>query len=402
VLAVRGVGADVEHDVGVAAGGDERLGDARGERLGGLDPCGVSLGLALPPLLAAHAEEGLGAIAGEVGEYRVGEVRVREPDGRALGEHAPEDVGVALGGAQGDETAERGAADAALGRVGIGAEGALDARDDLAHEPVDIRVALALNAHCVGREILDGAVAPGVGDRGDDDGLDASLGDEGRRGLIGRPFGGRGRAVVEDVLAVLHVEDGVAAVGVGGVVVAGREPDEHVAHRAGRGPCPSDHLDAPHDPGDVGRCSLGRAASGAGVGPGNGALVGEALDLELDDDRLSGADQLGGHGRERAVGDVREVDGDLDRLPGAAGELELEPRRADGAWQQDLPSQVGASGEPHRFVAWAPGRVVRRKKDGRSARGQAGLVPHDEEDAAVVRFRRHGLRWRAREYGQAE
>ena len=127
---------------------------------------------------------------------------------------------------EGDETAERGASEAGVFGGGEGAIGVVDEGFHFVEE--ESAVGLAFTATqpevaCWG--VLGHAAEAGVGDADEDDGFDLVVGEEAVGGGVGLPgaSGDVGEAAVEEVLAVMQVEDWKAAGGV--FVVGGGEVD---------------------------------------------------------------------------------------------------------------------------------------------------------------------------------
>ena len=116
-----------------------------------------------------------------------------------------------------DEAAERGASEAGVLGLGAGAVGAVEEWLDLFEEEAAVAVALAAAVAWVGGGgVLGHAAKAGVGDADEDEGLDEAPVDEAIGGGVRPPgmAGDEGGAVVEEVLAVVEIEDGEAVVGV--------------------------------------------------------------------------------------------------------------------------------------------------------------------------------------------
>jgi hypothetical protein len=129
-----------------------------------------------------------------------------------------------------DEAAEGGAAEAGVFRAGEGAVGDIDEGDKFFEDEAAVAVAFA-SAHfeVAGGGVLGHAAKAGVGDADEDGGGDAAGVGEPVGGGAGAPgvAGDVGGSVVKEILAVVEVEDGEAAVGLGGVL--GREVDGDAA-----------------------------------------------------------------------------------------------------------------------------------------------------------------------------
>jgi hypothetical protein len=141
------------------------------------------------------AEVGLGAGAADA----VQDGALIPPDAGGEDGGFAEDVGVVERDGERDEGTEGGASDGGVGRVGEGAEGFVDE---------------GLGIASVG--VLGHAADAGVGDADEDEGLDFVGGGEGVGGEVGLPgaVGDEGGAGVDEVLAVVEIEDGEAALGV--------------------------------------------------------------------------------------------------------------------------------------------------------------------------------------------
>ncbi len=139
----------------------------------------------------------------------------------------------------------------------------------------------------------------GVWDSDDDERLDAAGFDEACCGFVCFPFAGDAGRGVEDVLSIHEVEDGVVAICVFSVVVAGWEPDKKFARHAGCASAATDNLHRAEVTGD-----FHGPFGGVVVG---GALVGESSDDELEDWSLSLFDGGGVDAGEDSVVDVGEV-----------------------------------------------------------------------------------------------
>ena len=143
------------------------------------------------------------------------------PDGGAEDGEFAEDLRVLKAEVEGDEASERGAAEGGVVGTWEGAVGAIEEGFDLVDQEAAVSVAFAAcHAEVAGGGVLRHAAEAGVGDADEDDGFDFVGGQEGVSGGMGPPgaSGDVGEAAVEEVLAVVEVEDGEAA---GGVFVVG-------------------------------------------------------------------------------------------------------------------------------------------------------------------------------------
>ncbi len=137
------------------------------------------------------------------------------PDG--WGEHGDlaEDVGILEAEEERNESAEGGASDGSAGGAGLGAIGPVDLWLEFLDEETGVAAGFApAEFEVAGGGVLGHAAEAGVGDADEDDGLDlAGLG-EAVGSEVGLPgvAGDVGGEVVEEVLAVVEVEDGEAAV----------------------------------------------------------------------------------------------------------------------------------------------------------------------------------------------
>ena len=142
------------------------------------------------------------------------------PDGRAENGEFAEDLGVLQPEIEADEGAERGATEAGGPGTGEGAEGGVDERLQLLDEESAVAVAFAAtHAEIAGRGVFGHAAETGVGNADENDGLDDTLRGEAVCGGFSLPgsAGDVGGLRVDEVLAVMEVEDGKAAGGIGGV-----------------------------------------------------------------------------------------------------------------------------------------------------------------------------------------
>jgi hypothetical protein len=142
------------------------------------------------------------------------------PDaGREDGE-AAEDLRVLEAEGERDEAAEGAAAEAGVRGAIEQAEALGDEGQEFLDEEAAVELAFAAAAHGVaGGCVLGHAADAGVVDADEDEGLDAAFASEAVGGGVGAP-GAAGKvrgAGVEEVLAVVKVEDGEVAAGIGGV-----------------------------------------------------------------------------------------------------------------------------------------------------------------------------------------
>ena len=147
---------------------------------------------------------------------RARRLRLVPPDAGGHDGELAEDVGVVEAEGEGDEAAERGAAEGGVLRAGEGAEAAVDEGLELFDEEAAVAAAFAAaEADVAGGGVLGHAADAGVGDADEDDGLDEAFAGEGVGGGVGAPgaVDDVGGAAVEEVLAVVEVEDGEAAAG---------------------------------------------------------------------------------------------------------------------------------------------------------------------------------------------
>jgi len=172
------------------------------------------------------AEAGFGAGAADAVE----DGALVPPDAGAHDGGLAEDVGVVEGEGEGDEAAERGATDGGVFGAGEGAEVEVDEGFELLDEEAAVAGAFAAAAPGVaGGGVLGHAADAGVGDADEDDGLDLVGGGEGVGGGVSLPgaAGNEGGAGVNEVLAVVKIEDGEVTGGFGEVGLG--EPDGDVA-----------------------------------------------------------------------------------------------------------------------------------------------------------------------------
>ena len=163
------------------------------------------------------AERRLGLGGGDKGE----DAALIPPEGGRHNGEAGEDVRVSEAKVEGDEAAEGGAAETSLGGFGAGAEGGVDPGLELFDEETAVAMAFA-SAHAIvaGGGVLGHAAKAGVGDADEDEGFGLVGGVEAVGGFSGSPgvagyIGGGG---VEEVLAVVEIEDGKTAGGFGVVL----------------------------------------------------------------------------------------------------------------------------------------------------------------------------------------
>ena len=178
----------------------------------------------------AHVEPDAEVGADVAGRDRTKDGALIPPDaGREDGEFG-EDLGVGEAEVERDEAAERGAAERGVGGVGQGAELAVDAGLQLLDEETAVEVAVAATeARVAGGRVLCHAAEAGVVDADEDDRLDQAGASEAVGGGVCLPgvVGDVGGAAVEEVLAVMEIEDGEPARGV--VDVGFRQVDFDVA-----------------------------------------------------------------------------------------------------------------------------------------------------------------------------
>jgi hypothetical protein len=160
------------------------------------------------------AEAGFGAGAADAME----DGALIPPDAGGEDGGFAEDVGVVECDGEGDEAAEGGASDGGVGWVGEGAEGLVDEGFELVDEEASVAGAFATAATGVaGVGVLGHAADAGVGDADEDEGFDFAGAGEGVGGGVGLPgaMGDERGAGVDEVLAILEIEDGEATLGVG-------------------------------------------------------------------------------------------------------------------------------------------------------------------------------------------
>ncbi len=141
-----------------------------------------------------------------------------------------EDVGVVEGDGQGDEAAEGGATDGGVGGVGEGAEGLVDEGLELVDEETAVAATVSsVTARVAGMGVFCHPPNAGVVDADEDDGFDLVGAGEGIGCGVGLPGAVRdeGGSAVDEVLAVVEIEDGKAAMGFGEVGLG--EIDDDVA-----------------------------------------------------------------------------------------------------------------------------------------------------------------------------
>ena len=154
------------------------------------------------------------------------------PDGRAEYSETTKDVGMLKAEIEGDEAAEGGTTKCGVVVFGQGAIGGVYEGLDLLHEDPAVSMAFsACAASVAGRGVFGHAAETGIGDAYQDDGLDLPSQGKAVGGGVGLPCapGDVGKARVEEVLAVVKVEDGKAAIPVG--VILGRQVNGNGALR---------------------------------------------------------------------------------------------------------------------------------------------------------------------------
>lgn len=151
------------------------------------------------------------------------------PDAGGEDAEFAEDLGVVETDGEGDQAAERTAGKASRLGAGLGAEGGVDQGFEFVDEETGVEGPFAAAvAPVAAGGVLVHAVVAGVVDADEDDGLDEVFAGETVGGGVGAPgaAGDVGGAGIDEVLAVVEVEDGEAAVGLG--AVGGGEPDGDV------------------------------------------------------------------------------------------------------------------------------------------------------------------------------
>ena len=146
------------------------------------------------------------------------------PDGGAHDGDFAEDIGVLEAEVETDETAERGSSQAGLCGCRERPVGGVDEGFDLFDEDAAIGAALAAaELDVAGGGVFGHAAEAGIGDSDQDDGLGFASEGEPICGGVGLPGAGGdvGETWVEEVLAVVEIEDGEAAGGLG-VVLRGQ------------------------------------------------------------------------------------------------------------------------------------------------------------------------------------
>jgi len=119
-----------------------------------------------------------------------------------------------------DEASEGGASEGGIGGVGEGAVGGVDEGLEVVDQELAVEGAFAAaELGIVGGGVLGHAAGACVSDTDEDDGFDEAGAGEVVGGGVGAPGVAReeGAAVVEEVLAVVEIEDGEALIGVGEV-----------------------------------------------------------------------------------------------------------------------------------------------------------------------------------------
>ena len=125
-----------------------------------------------------------------------------------------EDVGVVEGDGEGDEASERRPSDGGVGGVREGAKGVVDEGLEFLDQETAVAAAVATAAAWIaGVGVLGHTANAGVVDADEEDGLDFTGAGEGVCGGVGLPgaVGNEGGAAVDEVLAVVQIEDGEAA-----------------------------------------------------------------------------------------------------------------------------------------------------------------------------------------------
>ena len=154
-----------------------------------------------------------GADAGE-------DVAAVPPDAGGKDAEFAEDLRVVEADGEGDEATERTAGEAGVFGSGEGAEGGVDERFEFVDKEAGVEGAFAATVTPVfAGGVLLHAVMAGVVDADEDERLDELFAGEAVGGGVGAPgaAGDVGRAGIDEVLAVVEVEDGVATVWVGAV-----------------------------------------------------------------------------------------------------------------------------------------------------------------------------------------
>ncbi len=169
----------------------------------------------------AHVEPDVERRAGLDAVDEGEDAAVIPPEGGRHDGEVAEDFGVFEAEEEGDEAAEGGAAEGGVGCGGQGAVGGVDEGFELFDEESAVEWTIAATHFVVaGGGVLGHAAEAGVGDADEDDGLDAVGECEFVGGGLGAPgaAGDVGGVAVEEVLAVVKVEDGEAKVGFGEVL----------------------------------------------------------------------------------------------------------------------------------------------------------------------------------------
>src|SRR5688572_22609440 len=184
------------------------------------DALDIFIALIVPTLAGSDIEPDAGPLeAAGLLRQRFEESVVGPVEAGGHGEDAAEGVGVAAGDFEGVEAAEGGAADEGVALVAMGAIGFLDEGFYFLEKEIGVVSAAAAAAIWVGDEgVLAEPIGQAVVDADDDQWRDGFVGDEPGEGFINLPFiAGEAGGAVEAILAVVHVEDGVACIG-GGVI----------------------------------------------------------------------------------------------------------------------------------------------------------------------------------------
>ena len=225
---VEGVGdaevGEVDGGTGDAAGGfaPATLEEAAVEEVGVAEMAEAFGGTHVEP----DAEVGFGTGASDAVE----DGSLVPPDAGGEDGDFAEDVGVVEGDGEGDEGAEGGATDGGVGWVGEGAEGLVDEGLEFVDEEAAVAATVSsVTARVAGVGVFCHPPNAGVVDADEDDGFDLVGAGEGVGCGVGLPGAVRdeGGSAVNEVLAVVEIEDGEAAKGLGEVGLG--EIDEDVA-----------------------------------------------------------------------------------------------------------------------------------------------------------------------------
>lgn len=168
----------------------------------------------------AHVEPDAEIWPGEWSFYKAEDAAVVPPDRRGENGDFAENLRVFKAKEERDKTAEGGAADGGSGRAGLGAVDAIDLRFELFDEEAGVTPGFATaELEVAGGGVFGHAAEAGVGDADENDWLNFARFSEAVGGGVGAPgvAGNVGGEVVEEVLTVVEIEDGEAAVGIGEV-----------------------------------------------------------------------------------------------------------------------------------------------------------------------------------------